>query len=154
MSGVTAGRGRSAAAAFAGALRGRKRRIRNRMVATRSPCWSVNSSRVVTKWPSPSPVCFSGDTESMTEVTVSRSPSTMGRTYSWSQFVATTDVNPASLKTSNIASWAESSPSASRAPFQLPPGCEGRPRMTHAWSMVGGETTPGKPLRRADSSST
>ena len=56
--------------------------MRKRMVATRSPCWSVNSSRVVTKCPSPNPVCFSGDTESMTEVTVSRSPSTMGRTYS------------------------------------------------------------------------
>ena len=68
------------------------------MVATSSPCWSVNSRRVVTKWPSPSPVCFSGDTDSMTEVTLSRSPSTRGRTYSWSQLVATTDVNPASSR--------------------------------------------------------
>ena len=40
--------------------RGRKRRMRKRMVATSSPCWSVKSRRVVTKWPSPRPVRLLG----------------------------------------------------------------------------------------------
>ena len=125
LSWVMAGRGRRAASASGRGAWGRNRRMRNRMVATRSPCWSVNSSRVVTKWPSPSPVCFSGETESMTEDTVSRSPSTMGRAYSWSQFVATTEVNPAALKTSKISSWVRQlARRVARRPSKLPPGWE------------------------------
>jgi hypothetical protein len=60
--------------------RGLNLRIRNRMVATSSPCWSVYSSRVVTKCPTPRPVVFSGDTASMTDRTSSTSPGTSGRT--------------------------------------------------------------------------
>lgn len=124
LSWVRDGRGRNAAGALGCTVWGRKRRMRKRMVATRSPCWSVNSRRVVTKCPTPSPVCFSGETESMIEDTVSRSPSTRGRVYSWSQLVATTEVKPASLNTSNISSCAEAPPEASFGACQLPPGCE------------------------------
>ena len=60
--------------------RGLNLRIRNRMVATGSPCWSVNSKRVVMKWPIPSPVDFSPDTASMTELASTWSPGTSGRT--------------------------------------------------------------------------
>ncbi len=50
------------------------------MVATGAPCWSVNSSRLVMKCPTPSPVVFSSLTASMIEVSSSRSPGTSGRT--------------------------------------------------------------------------
>ena len=46
-----------------------------------------------------SAVCFSGETDSITDDTASWSPSTMGRKYSCSQLVATTDVKPASSNT-------------------------------------------------------
>ena len=70
-------RPRRAVAAFG---RGLNLRIRNSMVATGSPCWSVNSRRVVMKWPTPRPVAFSDDTASMTELTSRWSPGTRGRT--------------------------------------------------------------------------
>ena len=98
--------------------------MRKRMVATRSPCWSVNSRRVVTKCPTPSPVCFSGETESMIDDTVSRSPSTRGRAYSWSQLVATTEVKPASLNTSNICSLRRGRPRRLFRGLPGPPGWE------------------------------
>ena len=91
----------------AGRDRGRKRRIRNRMVATASPCWSLKSIRVVTKWPSPSAVCFSDDTSSTIDCNDRRSPMMSGRKYSCSQFVATTEVNPAPSNNARSLSWGE-----------------------------------------------
>ena len=113
-----------------------------------SPCWSVNSRRVVTKWPVPRPVCFSGETDSMTEDTLSRSPRTRGRAYSCSQLVATTDVKPASSSTREELSWPEGRPDASarrlssapprlRAVAPHDPGLEHGGRGDHAGEAVG-----------------
>src|SRR5664280_138333 len=80
LSWVRAGRGRLGLTLSSGAFSlGLNLRMRNSMVATGSPFWSVYSDRVVTKWPTPNPVAFSPDTESMTEVTWSWSPGTNGR---------------------------------------------------------------------------
>ena len=52
----------------------------------------------MTKWPTPRPVCFSAETDSIEEETLSRSPRTRGRRYSCSQLVATTEVKPPSSR--------------------------------------------------------
>ena len=50
--------------------------MRNVIAPTSSPSWSRYSIRVVTKWPTPSPVAFSSDTDSMTDVVERWSPGT------------------------------------------------------------------------------
>ena len=71
------------------------RRMRHICSPTTSPSWSVNLIREVTKWPTPSAVCFSSETFSITSDVVIRSPMRSSRWYFCSQFVATTEVNPA-----------------------------------------------------------
>src|SRR5580658_9979396 len=78
---------------------GRNLRIRKRMAATGRPAWSVKLRRVVMKWPTPRAVFFSGETDSMEEEALNRSPRTTGRRYCCSQSVATTEVKPPSSRT-------------------------------------------------------
>jgi hypothetical protein len=86
---------------------------------------------VVTKWPTPSAVAFSGETDSMVLVTDRWSPGRRSRAYSCSQLVATTEVNPLESSSPISSSCAEPAPFRGR-----------RPCMVQAWSMVGGAMMP------------
>ena len=59
------------------------------------------SWRVTTKCAAPTPVCFSGLTDSSTRVERTRSPSTSGRSCASSELTAIADVKPARSRVSN-----------------------------------------------------
>src|SRR5271165_1113771 len=72
---------------------GVKRNSVFRFLATTAPSWRVKVSNVSTKWPTPSRVRFSGETDTTSSTMVSRSPSTMGSGNSAS-FAALINVVP------------------------------------------------------------
>ena len=144
--------------------------MRNRIVATGSPRATIasgvssgpiessgtarKSSRLVMNRPTPRPVVLTSETDSMTDVITTRSPTTSGRSYVWSQFVATTDVMPSSSSSDIIRSVAESPVDRPSARATSTSRLARSPRMIHAWSIVAGAAIPSSPAARAASTST
>ena len=91
------------------------------------------------KWPTPSRVCFSGDTDTSSSTAVSRSPSTIGATNSTS-LAALMNVVPGNGTRSTID-----------AAGGLPPGCHGG-GISHPIKRAGGASKPPQ-VCRANSAS-